>query len=61
MNYVPDCCYEYRLSREEPKAVEICTECGCNIYAGENYYAIGDKLICYECIENFREEAEEGF
>lgn len=59
MGNLPDCFYEYRFNREEPRAVETCTECGYSIYVGESYYPIGDKIICCECIEDFKEEAKD--
>ncbi len=61
MENIPDCCYEYRFNREEPRAIKTCTECGYSIYAGEKYLPIGEKIICRECLDELMEEAEEEF
>lgn len=61
MENIPDCCYEYRFNREEPKDVAVCSICGFDIYAGEKYLPTGDKKICRECLDELMEEAEEEF
>lgn len=61
MDNLPDCCYEYRFNREEPRTIRTCTECGYSIYAGEKYLPIEEKIICRECLDELMEEAEEEF
>ena len=61
MKNIPDCCYEYRFNREEPKAVAVCSICGFDIYAGEKYLPSEDRIICRDCLEDLMEVAEEGF
>lgn len=57
MDNLTDC----RFNREEPRVVKTCTECGYDIYAGEKYLSIGEKIICRECLDELMEEAEEEF
>lgn len=49
--------------RDEEEPLFECSECGCGIYDGEEYYKIGDKCYCTECMDGFKKEAEpeEGF
>lgn len=57
MSNIQDCRYEYGNDEEEPKVAFECTECGYDIYAGEKYLPVGDKIICRECLDELIEEA----
>lgn len=43
----------------EPKAVCECSECGDEIYVGEEYYMIHGSPWCENCIEQCKTEASE--
>lgn len=46
-------CHPRCPNAPEPKPVMRCAECGDGIYAGDDYYDIGDGSgICKECIED---------
>lgn len=55
---LPDCCYDYRDIEDEKTVIDECNECGCSIYAGEEYYEIGGQIICCDCIYYFKKTAE---
>lgn len=57
MSNIPDCRYEYGHEEKEPRVALECTECGYDIYAGEKYLPVGDKIICRECLDELIEEA----
>ncbi len=46
-------CHQQCPNSSEPVPVKRCAECGDGIYAGDDYYDIGDGLgICKECIDD---------
>ena len=45
-----DCDYEYRYERKKAKPIKICSECYCDLYAGEKVYVIGNKVYCEDCV-----------
>ncbi|MGG7160210.1 hypothetical protein [Clostridium baratii] len=55
---LPDCCYDYRNIESECTEIDTCTECGCGIYEGEEYYEISGQVICCDCIQYFKKKAE---
>ncbi|WP_194190830.1 hypothetical protein [Clostridium chrysemydis] len=55
---LPDSCYDYRYQREKQREIDECSECGCSIYEGEEYYDISNLIICCDCIQRFKKEAE---
>ncbi|PRR70887.1 hypothetical protein [Clostridium thermopalmarium] len=58
MNNIPDCCYEYRYESEMAKVVDTCSECGCNIYEGDEYYDINGLILCQNCLSDYKREAQ---
>lgn len=42
----------------EPEAALYCTECGQEIYEGEDYYEIGGLALCERCTGGHRAVAE---
>lgn len=48
-----------RDSQERPP-LYYCRGCGGEIYPGDEYYGIGGKRLCRECVEFARCYAEEG-
>ena len=48
----------YWLEPPEPKTVGYCSECGQDIFAGENVWEIKGEWYCECCIDNSRTEAE---
>lgn len=51
-------CDFYRSVLHPEKPVYQCDHCKKDIYDGEDYYAIGDEIICEGCISDFRRTAE---
>lgn len=35
----------------EGRAERVCANCGDGIYAGEDYYRLGDRVYCQRCVE----------
>ena len=52
MSKLTESMYDYRTSREEPRAIDRCVECGYDIYFGEEYYDIHGKIICEDYMNN---------
>lgn len=46
--------YQYRYEASKPKVIDTCQECGYDIYEGQEYYDIYGKILCDECVENFK-------
>lgn len=42
---------------EQPKVICECSECGFEIYEGDDYYEIEGKIYCETCIDGFKKEA----
>lgn len=55
---LPDCSYDYRELENEEIEIDTCSECGCSIYQGEEYYDIGGQVLCCDCIYYFKKTAE---
>lgn len=51
---IPESMYDYRHERESEKQIDICDICGCSIYEEQEYYDINGKIICQECILEFK-------
>ena len=47
------------LEPKESEAVDFCSECNQDIFAGEEYYEIGNDSYCERCIENSKATASE--
>ncbi len=54
-DYVPDC---YPMEPEYPNPIGYCTECGKDIYSGEDIWEIHGEWYCEDCIDSFHTEAE---
>lgn len=52
---------DYMLDPPEPKVVGHCTNCGEDIYAGEDAYFIAGKIYCIECVTFAEAEPEEDY
>ena len=48
----------YYLEPKEGEIVGYCTECGQDIYAGEDIWEIKGEWYCECCVDSFRTEAE---
>lgn len=57
MNNLPDCMYEYRYERKEPRIVDTCLDCGEFIYEGDTCYDIHGMVICETCMSGYKKEA----
>lgn len=55
---LPDCSYDYRHENQQAKLIHTCTVCGGGIYNGDAYWNISGQIICEECMENMKLEAE---
>lgn len=60
MSNIPDCWYEYRHENPQAKKIYTCNCCGGGVYVGDAYWNISGQIICEECIEHLKNEAEEG-
>ncbi|PRR86184.1 hypothetical protein [Clostridium luticellarii] len=56
---LPDCCYDYRYEAPIAKIFTTCDVCGESIFVGDSYYKIENLSICNDCINSFKEIAEE--
>lgn len=56
---LPDCCYDYRYEAPQAQVITVCDICGEDICSGDSYYRIGNGEICSDCIDEFKEIAEE--
>lgn len=54
---LPNCMYDYRPEQVKALVVDICSECGNEIYEGEEYYDFYGKPICEDCMIQFKKEA----
>lgn len=54
MSRLAESMYDYRYERKEPKTVDTCSDCGCYIYFGEEYYDVGGKIFCEECMDSYK-------
>lgn len=52
---LPNSMYDYRPEYNKRKAIDKCSNCGCDIYEGEEYYDIKGLIICENCINDFKE------
>lgn len=43
----------------EPRHLERCAECYCELYAGDSAYLIGNKYYCEDCVRKIELEEEE--
>lgn len=43
---------------KEPKVMFFCADCKHEIFVGEEYYDIGGKKWCEDCVEDARKTAE---
>ncbi|MDU7212510.1 hypothetical protein [Clostridium sp.] len=57
---LPSCMYDYRHENPQAKKIYTCSCCGYGIYIGDAYWNISGQIICEECIEHLKNEAEEG-
>lgn len=57
---IPGCMYDYRHENQQAKKIYTCSCCGYGIYNGDAYWNISGQIICEECIEHLKNEAEEG-
>lgn len=48
----------YWLEPPTPDTVGYCSECGQDIYAGEDVWEIKGELYCEYCMDSFKKEAE---
>ena len=55
---IPDCMYEYKYERQSAKKVRNCNECNCDLYEGEEVFAIGDYVYCEDCVRKVELENE---
>lgn len=60
MSNLTDCWYEYRHENPQAKLIYTCSNCGWGIYIGDAYWNISGQMICEDCIEHLKNEAEEG-
>ena len=49
-NELPESMYDYRHERDEAKKVRNCKECNCDLYEGEEVFAIGNYVYCDDCV-----------
>lgn len=59
MSRLTDTMYDYRPEIKALKIIDICSECGDNIYYGKEYYEINGKIICTECMDYFKKTGGE--
>lgn len=59
MNNLPDSMYDYRPQMNNPRQIEVCSDCGWGIYTGDDYWLIDNKIYCKECINRLRKVGEE--
>lgn len=60
MSNLPESQYDYRYENPQAKKIYNCSCCGYGIYIGDAYWNISGQIICEECIEHLKNEAEEG-
>lgn len=56
-------CHQYQCPSSCPNAPAptvfgVCSECGCDIYIGEDYYEVINEYICEDCMWEARKTAE---
>lgn len=44
---------------EEPKALEECQCCGCELFHGDRYFKIGSDFFCEDCVEKGELDGED--
>lgn len=54
MSKLPETMYDYRPEREVLRAVDICSDCGYDIYFGQEYYDIHGKIFCEDCMSEHK-------
>lgn len=50
MTTLPEDMYDYRPSREKAKKVTECTECGCDLYEGDEVFIVANSIYCDDCV-----------
>ena len=49
-NELPESMYDYRHERDKAKKVRNCKDCNCDLYEGEEVFAIGNYVYCDDCV-----------
>lgn len=47
---LPSCMYDYRSSPKKAKKVAECTECGTDLYEGDEVYVVANNIYCDDCV-----------
>ena len=42
--------YDYRSSPKKAKKVAECTECGTDLYEGDEVYVVANNIYCDDCV-----------
>lgn len=64
MNELPCPSFEHALDDyltdvpDEPRSMYECDLCGCEIFEGDEYYEIGDEILCEKCVDDCKKIAE---